>query len=229
MNRDHQMPYGLPVAIALLGVVGCASQPEVIAGDYAPMQPIPLQEQAVPNGSIYQTTRQFSLFDDLRARNVGDILTVRLVEQTQASKTASTDTSRATAIDTGNPTILGRTITDDGLNVLSTSIESDQSFAGSASSSQSNQLSGDITVTVMQVLDNGNLMVRGEKWLTLNQGEEFIQISGIVRPADITLDNSVPSLRLADARITYSGKGQVANSNRPGWLNRFFTSIVWPF
>jgi flagellar L-ring protein precursor FlgH len=90
-------------------------------------------------------------------------------------------------------------------------------------------LTGDITVTIAQVLANGNLVVRGEKWLTLNQGEEFIQISGIVRPADISPDNSVPSLRLADARITYSGKGQVANSNRPGWLNRFFSSVVWPF
>jgi flagellar L-ring protein precursor FlgH len=70
--------------------------------------------------------------------------------------------------------------------------------------------------------------VRGEKWLTLNQGEEYIQISGIVRPDDVAPDNSVASVRLADARIAYSGKGQVANTSRPGWLNRFFTSIIWP-
>ena len=217
------------VAFAALWLTGCASQPEVVAGNYAPMLPVLDQEANQADGTIYSLSRQFSLFDDLRGRNVGDILTVRLVEQTQASKTASTDTNRATSIDTGNPTVLGRTVTQNGADLLSTQIDTDQSFAGSASSSQSNQLTGDITVTIAQVLANGNLVVRGEKWLTLNQGEEFIQISGIVRPADISPDNSVPSLRLADARITYSGKGQVANSNRPGWLNRFFSSVVWPF
>jgi flagellar L-ring protein precursor FlgH len=220
----------VPALVALLAFAlgGCASAPEVVAGNYAPMLPVPVPAADPADGSVYSAGRQYSLFGDLRSRNVGDILTVRLVEQTQASKSASTDTSRSSELDTGNPTILGRNITQNGLPLLSNSIESDQAFAGSATSSQSNQLTGDITVTVAQVLENGNLVVRGEKWLTLNQGEEYIQISGIVRPADIAPDNSVASLRLADARIAYSGKGQVANSNRPGWLNRFFTSVLWP-
>ena len=147
----------------------------------------------------------------------------------KASKSASTGTSRTAAVDTGNPVVLGRTITQDGLPVLSSSVDANQSFEGAGSSSQSNQLLGDITVTVADVLANGNLVVRGEKWLTLNQGEEYIQVSGIVRPSDIRPDNSVESLRLADARIAYSGQGHVANSNRPGWLSRFFTSVIWPF
>ena len=215
------------VSVALM-LGGCMSEPVVVRDDYRVSLPMP-GEVSTADGAIYELSRQYSLFDDLRARNIGDILTIRLIEQTQASKTASTDTNRSTSIDTGNPTLFGRTITQNGYDVLSNSIDTDQAFEGSASSSQSNQLIGDITVTVAQVLSNGNLVVRGEKWLTLNQGEEYIQISGIVRPSDIELDNSVPSLRLADARITYSGEGQLANTNRPGWLHRFFNSAIWPF
>ena len=215
--------------LAVCTVAGCSSAPPVEPTDeYAAVMPPSLEETSVP-GTIYNVQRRFSLFDDVRSRNVGDILTIRLVEQTQASKSATTDTSRGTSIDTGNPTILGRTITQNGNELLATSVDTDQTFAGAASSTQSNQLTGDITVTIAQVLSNGNLVVRGEKQLMLNQGEEFIRISGIVRPADIAPDNSVPSLRLADARITYSGKGQLANTNRPGWLHRFFNSLAWPF
>jgi flagellar L-ring protein precursor FlgH len=104
-----------------------------------------------------------------------------------------------------------------------------RSFEGEADASQSNSLSGAITVTIADVLPNGNLVVRGEKWLTLNQGEEFIQVSGIVRPQDVTTANTVLSTQIADARITYSGKGTLADSNRMGWLARFFNSPVWPF
>ena len=217
------------LAAALAGLVACsAPAPVVDTQEYAAVLPPMPGEGAVP-GTVYNVQRQFSLFDDVRSRNIGDILTVRLVEQTQASKSATTDTSRGSSVDTGSPTILGRTITQNGQDLLNSSIDTDQSFANAASSTQSNQLIGDITVTVAQVLANGNLVVRGEKWLTLNQGEEYIRISGIVRPADISPDNSVPSLRLADARITYSGKGQIANTNRPGWLHRFFNSAAWPF
>ncbi|MGD8324899.1 MAG: flagellar basal body L-ring protein FlgH [Gammaproteobacteria bacterium] len=215
--------------VAVSALAACASSPLVeMTDDYAAVMPPSLDETSVP-GAVYNVQRQFSLFDDLRSRNIGDILTIRLVEQTQASKSATTDTSRGTSIDTGSPVILGRTITQDGRDLLNSSIDTDQTFAGAGSSTQSNELIGDITVTVAQVLSNGNLVVRGEKQLTLNQGEEFIRISGIVRPADIAPDNSVPSLRLADARITYSGKGQIANTNRPGWLHRFFNSVAWPF
>lgn len=217
------------VLLTCATIGACSSTPEVDnSADYTAVMPQSYSQTQVP-GTVYNVQRQFSLFDDVRSRNVGDILTIRLVEQTQATKSATTDTSRGTTVDTGSPTILGRTITQNGQDLLSSSIETDQSFAGAASSSQSNQLSGDITVTVAQVLPNGNMVVRGEKQLTLNQGEEYIRISGIVRPADVAPDNSVPSLRLADARITYSGKGQIANSNRPGWLHRFFNSVAWPF
>ena len=229
LAHPYRIAQVLATVFAASVLTACTSTPSVEMNDeYAAVMPPSMLETEVP-GTVYNVQRQFSLFDDVRSRNVGDILTIQLVEQTQASKSATTDTSRGTSVDTGNPVILGRTITQDGLDLLSTAIETDQSFAGAASSTQSNTLTGDITVTVTHVLPNGNMVVSGEKQLTLNQGEEFIRISGIVRPADVAPDNSVPSLRLADARITYSGKGQIANTNRPGWLHRFFNSIAWPF
>ena len=93
----------------------------------------------------------------------------------------------------------------------------------------SNSLSGNITVTVHDVLPNGVLMVKGEKWLTLNQGDEYIRISGMVRPQDIGSDNTVESTKLADARIAYSGTGSVNDSNVMGWMSRFFIGAIWPF
>jgi flagellar L-ring protein precursor FlgH len=106
-------------------------------------------------------------------------------------------------------------------------LSSTSDFEGSADADQSNSLSGTISVTVTQVMPNGLMEVRGEKWLTLNQGEEFVQISGIIRPVDIGPDNSVPSFKVADARITYAGKGALADANSPGFLARFFMKL-WP-
>jgi flagellar L-ring protein precursor FlgH len=105
----------------------------------------------------------------------------------------------------------------------------DRSFDGTGSSSQSNQLTGEITVTVAQRLANGNLLVKGEKWLTINQGQELVRIAGIVRPQDIGQDNTIESTRVADAKITYTGRGTLADANTQGWLSRFFNSKWMPF
>ena len=108
-------------------------------------------------------------------------------------------------------------------------IGSDSSFKGDSKSNQSNSLVGDISVNVMRVLPNGNLVIRGEKWLTLNTGEEFIRLEGLVRPQDVNADNTVESNRIANARIQYSGKGQTQEAQSPGWLTRFFSSSLFPF
>ncbi len=129
----------------------------------------------------------------------------------------------------GTPTVFGAPVTLGGKDILGASATSSDGFAGKGDSSQSNSLSGDISVTVAQVLPNGNLIVRGEKSLKLNQGKEFVQISGIVRPVDILSDNTVLSTQLADAHIAYSGQGAVNDSNTMGWMARFFNSGYWPF
>ena len=115
-----------------------------------------------------------------------------------------------------------------GGRTLDSELSSSSEFAGKGDSSQSNRLDGSITVTVAERLPNGYLVVRGQKWIRLNQGNEHIQIQGIVRPADINPDNTVSSLRVADAQIAYSGRGSLAQANAQGWLSRFFQSAGFP-
>jgi len=168
------------------------------------------------------------LFEDQRARRVGDILTIVLQETTNASKSASLETNRDNDIDISAPTLLGGGVTKDGDAVLAADLDSSQEFDGEGSTEQSNSLTGRVTVTVTEVLPNGYLMVRGEKVPTLNRGDEFIRFSGIVRPLDIRTDNTVLSTQVADAQIIYSGSGEVAEASRHGWLSRFFLAF-WPF
>ncbi|MFN2309378.1 MAG: flagellar basal body L-ring protein FlgH [Gammaproteobacteria bacterium] len=218
---------------------GCASVRPGPSVDYRAAQPSVAPPPAANNGAIYQSGYGMALFEDVKARRVGDTITIVLQERTQASKDAKTETSKDNEVNIANPTVLGSTpafnapgllpLASNRGNSLETGLSSSQEFKGEGSSSQGNSLTGNITVTVAEVLPNGNLVVRGEKWLTLNQGDEYIQISGIVRPVDVRGDNTVLSGQVADARITYSGKGMVADSNKMGWLSRFFASAIWPF
>lgn len=216
-------------ALALALLAGCAAMPARDDGQWAPTPPMQPEVAAAPaDGAIYHDNQNMELFADARAHRVGDILTIVLVESTQASKKASTSTSKKDKADVAAPTIMGKDLTING-NPLSVGLDSDRSFDGNGSSSQSNQLTGQITVTVAQRLSNGNLIVRGEKWLTINQGQELVRIAGIVRPQDIGQDNTVASTRVADARISYTGRGTLADANTRGWLSRFFNSKWMPF
>jgi flagellar L-ring protein precursor FlgH len=206
---------------------------------YAAVRPaaVPMAQQG--NGSIYQQGFDVRLFEDQLARRVGDILTVQLSEATSASKDAETNLSKTNSNSVTNPTLFGATpqfntpgvlpLTSNSNNNLSFGLDSDHSFDGSGSSSQSNSLSGSITVSVVEVLPNGNLIIRGEKVLQLNQGHEYVRLSGIVRKADIRPDNTVLSTQVADAQIAYSGTGAVQDTNVVGWLARFFVSALMPF
>jgi len=215
--------------IGLLLLTGCVNKaPKPDNPYYAPIQPAQMEQPKPVNGAIYQAGSSMDLYSDGRAHRVGDIITVVLTERTQSSKSSSTETDKSTDIGIGVPNVLGQDLKLFG-NPLSASMNSDSSFEGEGSSDMSNSLSGNITVTVHQVLPNGTMLVRGEKWLTLNQGDEYIRISGLVRPQDISADNSVESTRLADARITYSGTGATHDANVMGWLARFFISPLWPF
>ena len=115
-----------------------------------------------------------------------------------------------------------------GRDILSASVNGDRGFSGAGNSAQSNRLQGSVTVTVIQRLPNGNLVVQGQKNMRLNQGDELVQIQGIVRPADINPDNTISSGKVADARIAYGGRGAIAQSNSMGWLGRFFNSPIFP-
>lgn len=202
-----------------------------LAPAQAPMAPAPAvpAANAPASGSIYQASTSLALFEDQKARRVGDVLTILLVERTAAEKSASTSASKDSTTGIASPTLFGRPVTYHGLPILGAELESTRDFEGGGESTQSNRLSGSVSVLVTQVLPNGNLVVRGEKQLELNQGSETVSIEGIVRPADILASNSVTSDRVANARITYGGSGPVADANVVGWLSRFFMSALWPF
>lgn len=208
-------------------LAACAGQP---ADDMPPLDPVPIQPvyEASTSGAIFRAGTEVRLYEDLRAGRVGDILTIRLVERTDASKNSQTQTAKTTAATLANPTVFGRPITRNGDPLFGGSIDSDTSFDGQGTSSQSNSLTGDITVTVIERQPNGNLVIQGEKWLTINQGREFVRVTGTVRPADIQTDNSVLSTRIANAQIAYSGKGVLNDANRMSILARFFNSILYP-
>ncbi len=210
-------------------LAACGGNGGTRAAQWEPAPPQPVAPQPINNGSIYQSATAMPLFQDPRAHRVGDLLTVQLVEQTQASKSASTSTGKEQTVDLPNPTILGIPQQYNGMNVLENAAEASRDFTGDGSSSQSNSLSGSITVTVAEVLPNGNLVIRGQKLLTLNQGQEYVRISGIVRAVDVTPENTVLSTQVANAEISYSGDGAIHDANRMGWLARFFNSKYWPF
>jgi flagellar L-ring protein precursor FlgH len=200
-----------------------------------PPKPDPVVARVLPpptprtDGAIYQQGQQIELFADLKARRVGDVLTIRLTESTNASKNAATKTAKTTAVNNTGPTILGRTITAGGVPIFTTTLAGADSFDGSGSSTQGNSLAGSLTVTVMAVQPNGNLVVQGDKTLKLNQGDEFVHVSGVVRCADIATDNTVSSDKIADAHISYSGRGVIDSANRMGWFARFFNSKYAPY
>jgi flagellar L-ring protein precursor FlgH len=197
--------------------------------DFASTLPEEIPPAKAGSGAIYQEGHDQPLFDNAVARRVGDILTIQLEESTNATKSAVTTTKKDTTTTLPGANILGGTLTIHGRNVLSGSLADSSAFDGEGTSAQSNQLTGYISVTVAKRLANGNLLVRGQRWITLNQGRAFISIQGIVRQIDIGPDNIVPSYSVADATISYGGQGTLADSNTKSWLARFFDSPYMPF
>ncbi len=217
------------IAVLLVsGLSGCAFSRGASQSDSVTTAPM-VVPPAASGGSIYAANPRLVLFEDVKARAVGDILTIVLNEQTNATKSAASSTSKSSDFSAASPTVLGQEVTYNGIPVLSAEVDNEFDFAGEGQATQSNQLQGSVTVTVIERLPNGNLLVSGEKRLTLNQGQEYVRISGIVRPVDINPDNTVPSQKVANARIAYSGRGAIADSNRQSWLARFFNSPWMPF
>ncbi len=222
---------GLSLILSLLLLAACAPNPPRPSASYEPPPLPPQPERRYVGGSIWQQGYVRPLFEDGRARQVGDIITIRLEEQTTGSKKQDTTTSRKTDVSIQNATLWGEpaAVGNSAIPFLNNTLASENSFAGAGESKLSNRLSGTITATVVRVFPNGQLEIRGQKWLQINQGHEYIQISGLVRPRDIGPDNTVSSTRIANARIAYAGSGSLEDANRQGWLARFFNSVVWPF
>ncbi len=174
-----------------------------------------------PTGSIFQAESYTPLTSGARAGRLGDILTIVLAERMSASKSSSATTGRNGSVGLTPPATGPLSL----FNPSDINMGGDQSFKGKGEAAQSNALTGELSVTVAAVYPNGTMLVRGEKLVTLNRGDENVQFSGLVRTADIGTDNRVPSTRVADARIRYTGKGEIARGSQQGWLQRFFSRI----
>jgi flagellar L-ring protein FlgH len=210
----------LPVFIVMASLCGCGThmldemglrEETVYPAAFPKDHPPPPKS----NGTIYQAGHEISLYQDHIAGRIGDILTVRLEETTQGEKKSKMKTNK----------IASDSFTLPGSNKIGITghigaFDSNQQFNGDGEANQQNKLRGTVSVTVTRVLSNGNLVIQGESWLTLNQGREFIRLTGIVRREDVDANNSVSSQRITDARISYSGSGQVANATRGGILTQ---------
>lgn len=210
----------------VLPLAGCLGVEGRVPVGYAPPPPPVVAQAAAPApasaGAIFSPGRFVGFAEDTRARRIGDIITIALVERTQAQKTASQSANRTTDLSLRLPDAKPFSSLPPGL--FSGGVEN--SFDGGGQAEQSNQLRGEITVAVVDVLANGVMAVRGQKVVRLNRGDEYVNITGLVRPEDVGPDNRVPSTRVADARIAYSGVGELAAQSRQGWVQRllnFFT------
>lgn len=228
MNLTKIMILGLSLSL----LSGCAemqmkAQPRDPA--YAPMPPADLRPPVQNTGAIYQPGYDMRLFEDNKAARVGDILTIKLQEITQAKKADDMNTNKGISASVAAPSIMGFALSALTGNDAKTELAAKRTFNGQGKAGQSNSLEGDISVTVTEVLPNGNLKVRGEKQVTLNNGDEYIRLSGIVRPVDIATDNTISSDKVADATIMYTGEGAMADSSKMGWLSRALLSPWFPF
>ena len=223
----------LSCLVVLAVLQGCAAQQPVMSSlspspDFAPVYPLAKDQTAPATGGIYGNRQSDAWFGRGRNYQIGDLITVMLNESTQADRSQKTDISRDasnTALPSGANTLLGNINPFfDGLSLNAAKTAS----TGKGSAAQAASLTGSVTVTVTEILANGNLVVRGEKKLGLSEGTEVIQVAGVIRPQDIGPNGTVQSLRLANAQISYRGSGDLAAASKPGWGTSALLKL-WPF
>lgn len=215
-----------------LSLAGCQSteRAKILPNDpnFAPILPEAEEDNIVPTGSLFKPHYVNNIYSDSKAHSVGDIISVILSENTQANKSAKTEISKENEANLepiigfgGNPATFNGDSIQFGLN-------QNTDFTGDSKLHQGNSLSGIISVHVLKVLPNGNLMIRGEKWMTLNNGEEYVRLTGVIRSKDITSNNTIISSKVANARIQYAGTGTFADAQEQGWLTQFVNGKWWP-
>lgn len=220
------MKLRLALMLLPLALSACALDTSAPEPGYAAVRPPPVQLAAAPaNGAIYQAAGGYAgLHEGLRARRVGDVVTVLLVEEISTSKNSNAQTDRDGSAAITPPSAGPLSF----LNPESLKLASTGSFKGSGNAAQRSTLNGAVSVTIAEVRPNRTAYVVGERHMTLSQGREWVQFAGLVRLDDISGDNTIASTRVADARIIYSGKGAIQQASRPGWLSRFF-NLISPF
>jgi flagellar L-ring protein precursor FlgH len=222
MKNSH-----LLLLFAVILLAGCATTtPPTSVAQPMSARPEPRSASAPQNGSIYNIASMRPLFEDRRARFIGDTITINIAEKTSASKNSENKTSRSQSIEAAIPSVVG--LPFKGVQGTALSASDSNNFGGKGQNTSANDFTSSITVTVIEVLSNGNLLVSGEKQIGLKEGEEFIRFSGVVNPITITATNTVQSTQVADARIEYKANGFIDSAQAMGWLGRFFLSVL-PF
>ncbi len=230
-NRSLKSTLLMISTVALL-VSGCASvdQAKTLPDDpdFAPILPEMEDEPLVPTGSLFKLNYVNNIYSDSKAHRVGDIISVILSESTQAQKNAKTEIKKENSATLNPITGFGGESINFKNKAIQFGYDQESDFKGDSKANQGNSLSGNISVHVLRVLPNGNLMIRGEKWMSLNNGDEYIRLTGVIRPQDINSNNTVTSSKVANARIQYAGTGTFADVQEQGWLSAFFSSSWWP-
>jgi flagellar L-ring protein precursor FlgH len=229
------------LAVIILAVTGCSqplSKPSSLANQEAALNNPPVETYATPairtEGSLYSEDSRPDFFSDMKAQRVGDIITINIVETSRANKTANTTTRRSNEVNTSVDALFGleapgKLPTPGGLNLIrGVDASYSSQFSGSGTTGRNESITAKISARIIQVLPNQNLVVRGSQEILVNNEKQFITVQGVVRPADVATDNSVLSTYIADARIEYTGQGDLTNKQREGWLSRFLDK-VWPF
>ena len=226
------MKHLILLSIVFVQLVGCATieQAKILPNDpdFAPILPEMEEEPMVPTGSLFKENYVNNIYSDSKAHRVGDIISVLLSENTQAQKAAKTELTKETSGEMGSLIGLGGAPISFKGDSLEFGYNKTSDFSGDSKSDQSNSLSGNISVHVLRVLPNGNLMIRGEKWMSLNNGDEYVRLTGVIRAQDISSSNTIMSSKVANARIQYAGTGSFADTQNQGWLSKFFGSSWWP-
>lgn len=210
--------------VVLLALAGCGTTPPSIVQQPTTARPQVQPVQAASNGTIYQLAAYRPLFEDRRARQVGDTLTIAINEKTQASKKASSNGEKTGSVKTSIGNISGLPLKM--LQGLGVTAESSNTYDDKSEINSGNNFTGNVAVTVVEVLPNGNLVVAGEKQIALDKGTEFIRLSGVVQPDTILAGNTVPSSKVADARFEYRTSANFDKAELMNWLGRFFLSVL---
>ena len=248
MNRGYlkasEKRLALVVFLAALASLlsGCAPEvarrPSPASNQEAALRtppPVSLHRPPAPRteGSIFSDRVQINFYSDVRAHNIGDIITIKIVESSKASKEAQTDLGRSNSVSAGIEALLGyQTEIPTNRHGLDPSAmigaKYKSGFKGSGKTTRNETMTAQISARIIQILPNGNLVIRGSREITVNYEKQYIIIQGVIRPEDVQTDNTILSTYIADARIEYTGKGDVSRRQRAGWLSRILEAI-WPF
>lgn len=214
------------VLMVVTALAACTTVPPTNVHQPMTARPQPRPDNLAATGSIFQPGFSRTLFEDRRARYVGDTMTIAISEANTASSKSDTKASKATSVTAAVPTVSG--LPGKSFQGLNLSASGSNSLTGQGETAANNVFTGSITVTVIEVLPNGNLLVSGEKQVAIGENTEYIRLSGVVNPYYISAANSISSSQVADARIEYKERGVISEAQVMGWLARFFLSAL-PF